>query len=299
MFQELKKWVEHFVEKDSRLSTSEPASALFLDESVSPRILVVCNQKGGCGKTTTVINIGAFLASQGKKVLVIDLDTQGHASLGLGVDVEKMNWSIHDVLINNVDLNRVIVPTYVKNLFVCPANHMLSGAQLQLANLMARESILKNALQKLYQSQPYDYCLIDTSPTLNLITLNGLVAASHVLIPIQTHYYALEGMKELFYTIDVVRERLNPSLEIAGILPTIFDSRIKSNRDILAQLNEYFKGLMFKSVIHYSSKLVEAPLYRNPIAIYAPDSKSAKEYGDVTQEVVENLAKGRAHGIRS
>ena len=259
-------------------------------------VIVVCNQKGGCGKTTTAINLSAFLAKRGNKVLLIDLDTQAHASLGIGVDVNNLKWTIFDVLIHNEDFNKVITQTSVENLFIAPANHLLSGAQLQLANFVARESILKSHLNKFLLTRHFDYCIIDTSPTLNLITLNGLVAANQVLIPIQTHYFALEGMKELFFTIDVVKERLNPELKIMGILPTLFDHRIEANRIMLSELNEYFGDIMLKTVIHYTSSLIEAPRYKKPVVSYAPNSMGAFYYLTLTDELEQIMVKKEERG---
>ncbi len=292
MFKNARKILQRMKDKESprdfesSLSFASPAQD-------SRRVIVVCNQKGGCGKTTTVINLAAFWAKRGKRVLIIDLDTQAHASLGLGLDVDHLERSIYDVLINSVELDQVIVSTKVKGLSVAPANHLLSGAQLQLANLVARESILKINLNKLALTQHYDYVLIDTSPTLNLITLNGLAAATHVLIPIQPHYFSLEGMKELFITIDLVKERLNSELKILGIVATLYDHRIKANRDIFKELNEYFTDLMLKTPIRYTAKLVEAPSYQLPIVFYAPDSKGAQDYFNLSEELEGVLLKGR------
>ncbi len=292
MFEDLKNIIQRFRDKDSTPSSNSS----FLEFSTnSPKkdryVLIVCNQKGGCAKTTTVINLSAYWAHRRKKVLIIDLDTQAHASLGLGVDVDHLPWTIYDVLIHNVDLERVIVPTTIPNLSIAPANHLLSGAQLELANMVARENILRIHLNKLFLHHHYDYVVIDTSPTLNLITLNGLAAATHVLIPLQTHYFALEGMKELLFTIDVVRQRLNSELKVAGILPTMFDARLKVNKEILQDLSDFFKELLLKTTIHYNNKLLEAPRYRQPISVFAPDSRGARDYQSLTDEL-EQLLKG-------
>lgn len=254
-------------------------------EKPKAKIIAVCNQKGGCGKTTTAINLSACLAKNGFRVLLLDLDPQAHASLGLGIGVDNLRWTIYDVLIHNVELEKVTVPTAVNNLSIVPANHLLSGAQLELANLLGRESILRINFKKLFLNQHYDYCVIDTAPTLNLVTLNGLAAASHVLIPIQTHYFSLEGMKELFSTIEIVRDRLNPDIRVLGILPTLFDGRMKINQEMLADLREYFSSLVLNTVIRNNSKVIEASRYRRPVIDYAPESKGAKDYLSLAQEL--------------
>jgi len=254
--------------------------------------IAVCNQKGGCGKTTTVVNLSACLAERGYKVLLIDLDSQTHATRGLGINIENLEKSMYDVLMHNVHFESVICKTSFNNLDIAPASSLLSGAQLELADVLGRETVLRVALRKLKLMHNYDFIFLDCSPSLNLITINALVAANFVLIPIQTHYYSLEGMKELFSTIDIVKERLNFELEILGILPTLFDTRMKINHQVLAEIREYFKEKVFKTVIHNNVKLCEAPIYKKPIHIYAPKSRGAGDYWSLTDEVIA-LALGR------
>jgi len=248
--------------------------------------IAICNQKGGCAKTTTAVNLSACLAQKGCKVLLIDLDPQGHASLGLGVDVENLEKSVYDVLINNLSLESIVQRTSVENLDIAPANSILSGAQLELADILGRETVLKIALRKLRLIRAYDFIFLDCSPSLNLITINALVAANSVLIPIQTHYYSLEGMKELFSTIDIVRERLNFELEILGILATLFDTRTKVSHQMLEQIRDYFKNIVFKTAIHNNVKLCEAPIYKKPIHLYDPKSQGAQDYWALTEEII-------------
>lgn len=248
--------------------------------------IAVCNQKGGCAKTTTAINLSACLAQKGYKVLLIDLDPQAHASLGLGLDVDNLERSIYDVLIENFSLESIIHKTASFNLEIIPANSILSGAQLELANMLGRETVLKIALRKLRLIKKYDFIFLDCSPSLNLITINALVAANCVLIPIQTHYYSLEGMRELFSTIDIVKERLNFELEILGILATLFDRRTKVSHEVLAQIRVYFKEIVFKTVIHNNVKLCEAPIYKKPIHLYASSSQGSKDYQSLAEEVI-------------
>jgi len=249
--------------------------------------IAICNQKGGCAKTTTAINLSSCLAQKGYKVLLVDLDSQGHASLGLGVDADSLEKSIYDVLINNVSLESIILKSScVDNLDIAAANSILSGAQLELADMLGRESVLKIALRKLRLVKSYDFILLDCSPSLNLITINALVAANSVLIPLQTHYYSLEGMKELFSTIDIIRERLNFELEILGILATLFDTRTKVSHQMLEQIRDYFKDMVFKTIIHNNVKLCEAPIYKKPIHLYDSKSQGAQDYRALTEEII-------------
>ncbi|MFH1503859.1 MAG: ParA family protein [Candidatus Omnitrophota bacterium] len=278
-----KKEVQNFEQKTKKMSYSLP-------KEVQPKtsLIIIVNQKGGCGKTTTCINLSACLARKGFKVLIIDLDAQSHASLGLGIDTENLTSSAYDVMIKNLELDQAIVPTYIKNLDIVPAVPMLSGAQLEIADLLGREGILRTAIYKMLNTKikNYDYIIMDCSPSLNLLTINGMVAARSVLVPIQAHYFSLEGMKELFATIKVVQERLNFQLEILGILPTLFDNRAKINRDILLQIKDYFKEKVFKTSIRRNIKLAEASLHRKSIFEYDPSSRGAKDYAALTEEVI-------------
>lgn len=248
--------------------------------------IAVCNQKGGCGKTTTSINLSACLAEKGLRVLLIDMDPQAHATLGIGLVPEEYEKTVYDVLIKNTPLDYVIKKTAYPNLDIAPANSLLSGAQLQLADILGRETVLKMALRKLKLISHYDYIILDCSPSLNLVTINALASSEHVLVPIQTHYYSLEGMKELFSTIEIVKDRLNFDLNVLGILPTLFDRRMKINHQVLNEIREYFKGMVFKTIIHNNVKLCEAPIYKKPINIYAPYSKGAHEYRLLAEEVL-------------
>lgn len=248
-------------------------------------IIAIVNQKGGCGKTTTAVNLSACLAERGRRTLLIDLDPQSNASLGLGIEVAA-DRSIHRVLVDDdFTAAEAVLPTGVYNLDIIPATIMLSGADLDLANVMGRESILKKKITSI--SDNYNYVLIDCAPSLSLLTINALSAADEVLIPIQAHYYALEGLKLLFQTVNIVKTRLNYNLAVMGILPTFYDGRTSISRDVLSGLRDYFGPRILKTVVRVNSKLAEAPSANEPIHIYAPGSRGAKDYGDLADEILK------------
>lgn len=272
-----------FLKKDELLDKKVTTS----DKDVS--VIVIANQKGGCGKTTTSINLSADLANRGFKTLLVDLDPQSHSTLGIGIETDDLSLSVYDVMAKNVDFKDIILNTYIPNLNIAPATPLLSGTQLEIADLIGREGILRTALYKSINLGliAYDFIIIDCSPALNLITINGLVAAHLLLIPMQTHYFSLEGMKELFPIVQIVKDRLNPSLEILGILPTLFDDRTPMSEELLKQLYEYFQDHVFKSAIHLDPKLAEASAHRQSIFDYAPESTGAKDYASLTDEVIQ------------
>lgn len=272
-----------FLKKDELLDKKVTTS----DKDVS--VIVIANQKGGCGKTTTSINLSADLANRGFKTLLVDLDPQSHSTLGIGIETDDLSLSVYDVMAKNVDFKDIILNTYIPNLNIAPATPLLSGTQLEIADLIGREGILRTALYKSINSGliAYDFIIIDCSPALNLITINGLVAAHLLLIPMQTHYFSLEGMKELFPIVQIVKDRLNPPLEILGILPTLFDDRTPMSEELLKQLYEYFQDHVFKSAIHLDPKLAEASAHRQAIFDYAPESTGAKDYASLTDEVIQ------------
>lgn len=261
-----------------------------LPETIRPVTIAIMNQKGGCGKTTTVVNLSAALAEQGYRVLVVDMDPQAHASLGLGITLEHFRRSVRDLLLDrNVTFGDVMRSTQVANLDVLPSSVDLAPAQMDLANLPRGEMALRRALA--HVEKKYDFIFIDCPPTLNLLTLNALCYAKKVLIPVQTHYYALEGMKELFKTIETVRARFNSELEILGILATLFDKRVAIAEEMLQELRNYFSATMFEMVIHTNVKLIEAPMVQQPITVYAPQSKAAKDFVGLAEEVVRLVTK--------
>jgi len=246
--------------------------------------IAVVNQKGGCGKTTTAVNLSACLADRGLRVLLIDLDPQANTTLGLGVEANNGD-GIHSLLVGEKEkVREVIAATGVYNLDIIPATLRLSGADLDLANAVGRESILKNKLGKV--TKEYDFIIIDCAPSLSLLTVNALSAADEVLIPIQTQYYALEGMKLLFETINIVKSRLNFELSVLGVLPTFYDQRTAICRDVLRGLRSYFGPRVLKTVIRVNTKLAEAPSAGEPIHIYSAGSRGARDYGQLAEEIL-------------
>lgn len=259
------------------------------------KILAITNQKGGVGKTTTCVNLAASLASQGKRVLLIDLDPQGNASTGSGVDKTHLKFSIYHVLIGEKSLKEVIVKSEKGGFDIAPSNRELAGAEVELVNELARETRLKAAIGKL--GNDYDVVLLDCPPALNLVTVNALTAASAVMIPMQCEYYALEGLSDLVNTIKKVRAHLNPTLEIEGLLRTLFDNRNMLAQQVSAQLISHFGDKVYKTVIPRNIRLAEAPSYGVPVLSYDKASKGAVAYMELAQEITDKeLSKERKNG---
>ena len=247
------------------------------------RVTACTNQKGGVGKTTTVVNLAAYLALSGTSTLVIDLDPQGNATSGLGVDRRALDRSVYDALINRVPIGELVVGTSVPGLDLVPAALALSGAEVELVGLSGREHRLSASLAEL--DHRYDRVLIDCPPSLGLLTVNALTAADGVLIPIQTEYYALEGLSQLVNTIRMVREALNPRLEIDGVLLTMYDGRTRLAVQVAAEVRRHLEGAVYDTVVPRSVRLSEAPSHGVPIAIYDPSSRGAEAYGRLAAEV--------------
>ncbi len=249
------------------------------------RTIAIANQKGGCGKTTTAVNLSAALAKKGYSVLLIDLDPQGHATLSLGYDPETADKTIYDVVANpGVLMSEVVLETNIRGLRLVPSNILLSGVEIEIASLTGREYVLSQRLVCINRN--YDICIIDCSPSLGLLTLNALVASDEVIIPVQVHYYALEGLKQLLETINIVKERFNSRLKIRGMLLTFVEDRTILSRQIQEQMKAFFDSLVFGTVIHRTIKLAEAPSAGEPILIYAPQSRGAVEYEVLAKEVI-------------
>ena len=250
------------------------------------KVIAITNQKGGVGKTTTSVNLSACIANSGKKVLLIDMDPQGNASSGLGIDKDSLELCIYDVLINGMTMNDVIVPTALKKLKIAPASIDLAGAGVELVNLPKREHILKKALKEIRDD--YDFIFIDCPPSLDLLTLNALTATDGVLIPIQSEFYALEGVSQLINTVNLVKKSLNEKLEIEGVLLTMFDGRTKLSIQVADEVKKFFTTKVYKTIIPRNVRLSEAPSYGEPIIIYDPRSKGAEVYMKLAKEVIKN-----------
>ena len=250
------------------------------------KIISISNQKGGVGKTTTAINLSAFLAIEDKKVLLIDIDPQGNASSGIGVERSKIEKNIYDSLINQVPIEEVMVSSQIKNLDVLPSTLQLAGAEIELVNYISRENRLKQLIRPIREK--YDYIIIDTPPSLGLLTLNSLNAAHSVIIPVQCEYYALEGIGQLINTITLVKENLNPNLSIEGILLTMYDQRNNLSKEVADEIDKHFHGSIFKSIIPRNVRLSEAPSYGQPIVIYESKSRGAQAYQKLAQEVISH-----------
>lgn len=247
------------------------------------RIIAITNQKGGVGKTTTSVNLAASLAALERKTLLVDIDPQGNASSGLGVDSDKIENTIYDLLLEQVPVRETIVETEIDYLKLLPANIRLSGAQIELVSMMARERKLQAALETI--DSEYDYILIDCPPSLGILTLNAMTAAKSVLIPIQCEYYALEGVGQLLNTIRLVQKSLNPDLIIEGILLTMYDARLNLSNQVADEVRSYFEDKVYKTVISRNVKLGEAPSFGKPIILYDILSVGAKAYLELAKEV--------------
>ncbi len=250
------------------------------------KIIAISNQKGGVGKTTTAINLSAFLALEGKKVLLIDIDPQGNTSSGIGVERSKIEKNIYDSLINQVPVQDVLFRSQIKNLDVLPSTLQLAGAEIELVNYISRENRLKQLIRPI--KEKYDYIIIDTPPSLGLLTLNALNAANSVIIPVQCEYYALEGIGQLLNTITLVKENLNPNLAIEGILLTMYDVRNNLSKEVADEIDRHFHGSVFKTIIPRNVRLSEAPSHGKPIVLYEAKSRGSLAYQKLAQEVISH-----------
>ena len=248
------------------------------------RVISICNQKGGVGKTTTAINLASYLALSSRKVLLIDIDPQGNATSGLGINKHELKQSVYDVLIDDVDPKSAIVSTQIENLSLLPSTLSLTGAEVELVGTIGREYKLKKALSPILTD--YDFILIDCPPSLGLLTVNSMAASNSVLMPIQCEYYALEGLSQLSHTISLVKDSINPSLSIEGVLLTMANYRTNLTNEVIREVKEFFKDKVYNTVIPRNIKLTEAPGFGKPIMLYDKNSIGAQKYRDFTDEVL-------------
>ncbi|MFC5406721.1 ParA family protein [Cohnella soli] len=248
------------------------------------KIIAIANQKGGVGKTTTSVNLGACLASLGKRVLIVDIDPQGNTTSGIGINKADVNYCIYDILINEVHPQQAIADTEVPNLKIIPATIQLAGAEIELVPTMSREVRLKKALALVRKD--FDYVLIDCPPSLGILTINSLTAADSVLIPIQCEYYALEGLSQLLNSIRLVQKHLNTTLQIEGVLLTMFDARTNLGIQVIEEVKKYFQQKVYQTVIPRNVRLSEAPSHGQSIITYDPKSKGAEVYLELAKEVI-------------
>ena len=253
------------------------------------KIISIANQKGGVGKTTTSINLSASLAALDKKTLLIDADPQANSTSGYGFDPKSITKSLYECMIDDLDPKEAIVATDTPNLFILPSHLDLVGAEIELINHENREAILKGKLAEL--KKEYDYIIIDCSPSLGLITVNALTASDSVIIPVQCEYFALEGLGKLLNTVKIVQKRLNPELDIEGLLLTMYDSRLRLSNQVVDEVKQHFDSLVFNTIIHRNSKISEAPSFGKPVIAFDIESKGAANYLSLAKELVENNEK--------
>lgn len=251
-------------------------------------VIAVTNQKGGVGKTTTAINTAYYLAKSGKKTLLIDFDPQGNATSGLGIDKQKLEYgTMSDVMLEQRSLQEIILETQHKNFFLAPSTPHLANTEAELSNAQRRFSRLKNAIAN---TTAYDIVIIDCPPSLSLLTVNGLIAAKYILLPVQAEFYALEGLGQLLETMKLIREKMNPSLDLIGVLPTMVDSRTTLSNQVHDEIKKHFPAKVFKTVIPRNIRLAEAPSHGVPVGAYDRFSKGARAYKSLAKEILERMA---------
>lgn len=250
------------------------------------KVIAITNQKGGVGKTTTAVNLSASLAAAEKKTLLVDMDPQANATSGYGISPKEVEYSIYDALVQHVQINDIIKSTDIPYLEVAPSNMHLVGAELEFVNVPAREYFLRKIIEPIRDN--YDFIIIDCPPSLGLLTLNALTAADSVLIPLQTEYYAMEGINQLLNTISIVKKKLNPKLVISGILLTMYDTRLNLAKQIIEDVKNFFTDMVYDTIIHRNVKLGEAPSYGKPVILYDAVSTGAQNYMRLAKEMLSD-----------
>jgi len=269
---------------DTAAPAAEPAEQMAgLGRKPLPRVMAIANQKGGVGKTTTAVNLGAALAELGYRTLVVDLDPQGNATTGLGIHARGLDTSIYDVLMRDTPVEDCIEPTSLRNLFVCPATIDLAGAEIELVPMFSRELRLRKGLERVLED--FDFVLIDCPPSLGLLTVNGLAAATEVIVPIQCEYYALEGLSQLLRNVNLVQGALNPTLELGAIILTMFDARTNLAEQVANEVRTHFGPKVCRNVVPRTVRLSEAPSFGQPIIVFDPTSRGAIAYRELAKEV--------------
>ena len=263
-------------------------AAVIPDHFVTARVMAVANQKGGVGKTTTAVNLGASLAADGRRVLVVDIDPQGNASSGLGVPPDERSRGIYDALVGETSVQDLLQETAIETLFVVPATRDLAGAALELANVEGGHQRLNEVIAEVKDN--FDYIVVDSPPSLDMLTINGLTAADSVLIPVQAEYFALEGLGQLLNTIKIVRQHLNPELEIEGVLLTMFDGRLRLSNQVASEVRRYFGAKVFQAIIQRNVRISEAPSFGKPVLLYDATSVGARNYIALAREIIQNNA---------
>ena len=252
------------------------------------RVIAVTNQKGGVGKTTTSINVAYFLSKMGKRTLIIDFDPQGNATSGLGIDKQELGATMTEVIMRQIRLAKVVLPTEYKDLYLAPSTSHLANTEVELAQADGRFVRLREALSGVID---YDYIIIDSPPSLSLLTVNGLVAADYVLLPVQAEFYALEGLGQLLESMKLIRKGLNPSLKLLGVLPTMMDSRTTLSSQVYDEIKKYFPDKIFKTTIPRNIRLAEAPSHGAPVGVYDRFSKGSRAYKALAKEIVERTSR--------
>lgn len=274
-----------------------------VNETAPARVIALVNQKGGCGKTTSAVNLAACLAVSGRKTLLIDLDPQANATVSLGVDPAELTRTVYNIVVqsdrdelDSAGLEEIIRPTSVKRLMIAPASIDLAAAELELAARIGRENALRKRMGKVLEE--YAYIVIDTPPSLGVLTLNALVACQAIIIPIQTHYYALLGMRQLLRTLKMVREEVGHQVEILGVLPTMYDSRTNISKEIVQGIQDFFGDKVLATTIHFNIKLVESSMVGVPLFVHNATSRGAQEYMELAKEVIKHEQRTRGAAAR-